>query len=95
MDPYKELVTEFLTNDFVNEYEYHKECVEKLNHELREQAIPFTYTYDSYCKELLDRFLMVIDQYFTSAELADEFFNSYNHIVESTLEQMKTSKIGA
>lgn len=93
MDPYKELVSDFLTNDFVNDYEYHKECVEQLNLELREQAIPYSYTYDSYCKELLDRFLMVIDQYFTSAEKVDEFFESYNHIVKSTLEQMKTSKV--
>ena len=92
MDPYKELVRNFLTDDFVNNYEYHKECVDKLNSELKEHSVPYTFTYDSYCKEFLGRFLMVIDQYFSSAEKADEFFESYNKIVLNTLEEMKLSK---
>lgn len=94
MDPYKELVRDFLTNDFVDNYEYHKECLDKLNLELQELGVPYTYTYDRYCTELLERFLRVIDQYFTTAEKIDEFFESYNTIVVNTLGEMKQTSLG-
>lgn len=93
MDPYKMLVTEFLTEDFVENYEYHRLCVDSINLELQGLDVPFAYKYDEYCKELLNRFLIVVDKYFETPETAEDFFETYEEIVSSTLLQMKNSKI--
>lgn len=93
MDPYKQLVTEFLTEDFVNNYEYHRSYVDMINKELQELAVPFTYTYDEYCKELMERFDLVIDKYFATKETAADFFDSFGEIINNTLDQMRTSKM--
>lgn len=92
MDPYKQIVSEFLTEDFVDNYAYHKECLDQINFDLQENNIPFNYTYDVYCKELLKQFLLVVENYFATKETAADFFDSYNDIVANTFEQLKKSK---
>lgn len=92
MDVYKKLVTEFLTEDFVENYGYHRECLEMINLDLRENSVPFQYTYDEYCKELLERFIRTVDQYFSTKETTEDFFDCYDDIVVNTFEQMKLSK---
>lgn len=93
MDPYKQIVSEFLTEDFVDNYAYHKECLDQINLDLQENNIPFEYTYDLYCMELLKQFLLVVDKYFATKETADDFFESYPDIVANTFEQLKKSKL--
>lgn len=93
MEDYKLLVTEFMTEGFVDDYPYHKECLDKLNNELQQSNIPFQYTYDGYCLDLLNRFLTVIETYFATEETVEIFFNTYNEIVINTLDDMKNCQV--
>lgn len=92
MEGYKKLVTEFLNEDFVENYAYHRECMELINLDLLENSVPFQYTYNEYCIELLERFKRTVDQYFSTKETTEDFFDCYDDIVFNTFEQMKLAK---
>jgi hypothetical protein len=93
MEAYKDLVTELMTEGFVNDYEYHKECVDKLNDALLAAGSSFQYTYDEYCKDLMAKFILVVEEHFSSDEKAQVFFDNYPELVLNTYEQLKIQRL--
>ncbi len=93
MEAYKDLVTELMTEGFVNDYEYHKECVDKLNDSLKAAGSSFLYTYDAYCKDLMSRFITVVEDHFSSHEKAQVFFDTYPELVLNTYEELKKQRL--
>lgn len=62
MDTLKRLVTEFLINSFVDDYGYTRDYVNHLNKNLEDLGIPYEYTYDAFCVELLERCIADVDK---------------------------------
>lgn len=78
MNTLKQLVTDFLINSFVDDYGYTRDYVNHLNKNLEELGIPYTYTYDAFCIELLERCISDVDKIQvahsrTTRELAERF----------------------
>lgn len=93
MEQYKRLVSDFLINSFVDDYEFTKEYVWHLNSELEQHSIPFRYSYDSFCIELLERFLYVFEKFCNSAKSFKEFCRRFADIVFRTVKEMKWHKM--
>lgn len=90
MKTYKGLVTDFLIHSFVDEYEFTKRYVEHLNKELKHLRIPFQYTYDEFCIELMGRFLDIVDRACHSFREVQERFSD---LVYRAIREMRKSKV--
>ncbi len=95
MDRYKRIVSEFLILSFVEDYEFNRQYVDHLNRELEQLNIPFRYTYDQFCIELMDRFLSTIDQYCTDNNAFDELSDKFGSIVFKTVREMKLNIVSS
>jgi hypothetical protein len=95
MDRYKKIVSEFLILSFVEDYEFNRQYVDHLNKELTELGIPFRYTYDEFCIELMNRFLATIDQYCTDNHSFDELSDKFGAIVFRTVREMKMNVVAS
>jgi hypothetical protein len=93
MEQYKRLVSDFLINSFVDDYEFTREYVWHLNSELEQHAIPFRYTYDAFCIELLERFLYVFEKFCNSVGSFQEFCRKFADVVFRTVKEMKWNKL--
>lgn len=90
MNSYKPLVTDFLIHSFVDDYEYNKGYVNHLNRELDDLRIPFQYTYDEFCIELMDRFMQIVERACHSfREVRDRF----SDLVYRAIREMKRNKV--
>ncbi|HLN53248.1 MAG TPA: hypothetical protein VK212_06025 [Lentimicrobium sp.] len=95
MDRYKRIVTEFLILSFVEDYDFNRQYVDHLNRELEEMNIPYRYTYDEFCIELMNRFLSTIDQYCTDNKAFDELSDKFGVIVFRTVREMKMNIVAS
>ena len=95
MDRYKRIVSEFLILSFVEDYEFNKQYVDHLNRELEQLEIPFRYTYDEFCIELMNRFLSTIEQYCTDNRAFDELSDKFGSLVFRTVREMKLNIVAS
>lgn len=90
MDKSKTAISNFLVYSFVEDYEYNRAYVDHLNYELEELGIPYQYSYDEFCIELLNRFLELHNRFaFTMRELRERF----SEMVYNSVREMKKSMI--
>lgn len=90
MDNYKCLVTDFLIHSFVDDYEYNKGYVNHLNRELDDLRIPYHYTYDEFCIELMERFMAIVDR---ACETFREVCERFSDLVYRAIREMKRNKV--
>ncbi|MGE5384104.1 MAG: hypothetical protein ACM3PX_11805 [Omnitrophica WOR_2 bacterium] len=87
MEHYKQLASEFLINSFVEKYDAYRQYIDVLNNELDQQSIPYHYTYDEFCVELLNRFLNTINRLIASNRM-DEFSEKFEELLSGTVNEI-------
>jgi hypothetical protein len=89
----KRIVRDILVTSFVNDYKANRKIIDKINHEMLTSDIPFEYTYDSFCIELLNKTLahsLEIDIF--SAKTIEEIYSIFSKFNQSTMKNMVTEK---
>lgn len=90
MNNYKCLVTDFLVHSFVDDYEYNKGYVNHLNRELEDLRIPYQYTYDEFCIELMERFMQIADR---ACDTFRDVCERFSDLVYRAIREMKRNKV--
>lgn len=94
MTTFTNLVTKFLTDSFVEHYDTNKEFLTHLNDKLDNLGIPYNYTYDEFCQELLCRIVDTIENYDIPAlQTNDSLRENFGLFISKTLKEMETCKI--
>lgn len=94
MTKFKTFVTDFLIDSFVEDYTFNKGFVDHLNSEMQKMGIPFKYTYDDFCIELLNRTINSINNTEIKADkLSGELTEKFGWFIAQTLKDMETSKL--
>lgn len=93
MEHYTKLVQDFLIDSFVDDYEFNKKYVDHLNLELQLMDIPYRYTYDEFCIELMNRFLETVDRICTSRRSWIDMRDRFGDLVFRTVKEMKLHKL--
>ena len=89
----KKIVRDILVNSFVEDYSANKIVVDRLNLEMLKSDIPFEYTYDSFCADLLKETLahsLEIDIF--SAQTIEEFYSIFSKFNQVTIKNLVTEK---
>ena len=89
----KRIIRDILIASFVEDYRANKKVVDKINLVMMKADIPFKYTYDSFCIELLNKTIahsLEIDVY--SAHTIDEFYSIFSKFNQNTIKNMWTEK---
>lgn len=89
----KRIVQDILVTSFINDYHANRKIVDKLNLEMLKSGIPYEYTYDSFCVELLKETLnhsLEIDIF--SAHTIEEFYLIFSKFNQNTMKNMLTQK---
>lgn len=93
MENYTQLVSDFLIESFVDDYDFTRDYVDHLNIELQSMDIPYTYSYDEFCVELLERFKCTIDRICTSRRSWIDLRDKFGDLVFRTVKEMKMEKL--
>lgn len=90
MKNYRSLVTDFLIHSFVDDYEYNKRYVNHLNSELHRLHVPYEYSYDEFCIELMDRFLDIVER---ACHTFKEICERFSDLIYRAIREMKKNKV--
>lgn len=91
MENYRQLASDFLTNTFVENYEAYREYVDQLNKTLERQSNPFTYTYDNFCIELLQRFVSSIERDCEHEESYEDVCERFEDLLTKTVQEISVA----
>lgn len=89
MENYKKLASDFLINTFVENYEAYREYVDQLNRILEQQSDPYTYSYDDFCIELLNRFISSIEHHCLQEGTYEDVCERFEDLLTITVRDLR------
>jgi len=91
VDEKKNMITNRLSEIFVEKYDFFKDTIDKLNDVFIKYNVDFQYDYNTFCKEYIDKCLSVIDHNPDIDLLSDKYFLVYG-IVSASMVSDKQKK---
>lgn len=94
MSERKSIIANAYTKSFVEEYAGFKKIMDEINLNLQRSDIPFVYSYDDFCLELLSRSLAALERndIFSATSLA-EFIKNYRLFKHNAIQSMVIGKL--
>jgi len=88
-DEKKKLISDKLSEIFVDKYDFFKDTIDKLNKIFNKYGVDFQYDYNTFCKEYIDKCKSIIDERPDIDLMSDKYFLVYGIITASMVEDKR------